>query len=215
MDRYSSMSELLSKLSPKNNYSIHADRSRQSKVKIFAPHGGCIEPCTEPIALAIAMEKHDCFVFSGRRKRGCFNMLHVTSTHYDEPHCLQMAEEAELAIAVHGSDDADDVIHVGGGNTRLGQELTAYLKSLGFPAKPAPPGLEGGDERNFVNRARQKGIQLELSSGFRKSLFPGFPGGIQRDSVRFPRFIGSMRAWIAILEGQFGRRSIDPQAIGS
>ncbi len=201
------MNELLRSLAPRGNYSFHIDQSHRSRVKIFAPHGGCIEPCTEPIALAIAMERHDYFVFSGKRTRGCYATLHVTSARYDEPRCLQMAQESEVALALHGCDEADEVVFVGGGNKSLVQDLIAYLANIGFPAKRAPAGMAGEDERNFINHARQKGIQLELSSGFRRSLFPGFPKSSQRNATLFTRFVESIRAWIELIDQQFASHS--------
>ena len=90
------MTELLRTLPPKENYAISIDSSRNSKIKIFAPHGGCIEPATEPIALALALGSYDYYIFSGKRKEGCNRYLHVTSAHYDEPQCLRMADEAEV-----------------------------------------------------------------------------------------------------------------------
>ncbi len=194
------MSALLAALPARDNFAIHADRSHGSKVKIFAPHGGCIEPCTEPVVLALSMDLYDCYVFSGRRSSGCFATLHVTSTRYDEPQCLALAEEAELALAVHGCEGREELVYVGGGNADLAAKFLARLVAEGFPAQLAPADMAGGDPRNFVNRARQNGIQLELSAGFRKSLFPSFPKSLQRDPVLFPRFVETVRTWLASVE---------------
>ena len=113
------MTELVSTLPARENYTIRVDSSHASKIKVFAPHGGCIEPCTGPIALALAKDNFDCFVFSGIRQKDCFKMLHVTSTRYDEPRCLAMAREAEVALAVHGCDGEEPFAQVGGGNVDL------------------------------------------------------------------------------------------------
>ena len=200
MDRFPSMSALLGVVAPRGNYAIHVDRSHRSNVKIFAPHGGCIEPCTEPIVLAVARGMLDCFVFSGNRKRDCFSTLHVTSTHYDEPQCAEMVRESGVAIAVHGCEGEESVIHIGGGNRNLAPELIQYLAAEGYPAAAAPGNIRGEEKSNFINRARREGIQLELSVGFRRSLFPGFPGCIQRHPRDFPNFIDSLRRWIRELE---------------
>jgi len=200
MDHFSSMTELLSTLPARDNYTIHVDGSHASKVKIFAPHGGCIEPCTGPIALALAIDDFDCFVFSGVRKKDCFKTLHVTSTHYDEPRCLAMVQEAEVALALHGCDGDDAFAQVGGGNEELVRKLSGYLIGLGYSVVPVSGKLKGEDQRNFINRARQKGIQLELSAGFRRNLFPSFPRSIQRHPEEFPKFIESMRSWMLGIE---------------
>ena len=195
-DTFPSMSKLLNALSARDNYVVHADGSRGSRVKIFAPHGGCIEPGTEALALAISLDRFDYFIFSGKRKKGCFQTLHVTSTHYDEPRCLQMAQEAEVALAIHGCDGDESAIHVGGGNVGLVSNLCHYFDDQKFPAFLATGQMKGEDERNFINRSQQKGVQIELSVGFRKHLFPGFPKTVQRHPQEFPRFVESMRRWL-------------------
>jgi phage replication-related protein YjqB (UPF0714/DUF867 family) len=200
VDKFRSMTELLAALPARENYSVHVDQSHRSSIKIFAPHGGCIEPCTEPVALSIALERYDCFVFSGRRSHGCFATLHVTSVHYDEPQCLALAAEAEIGVAIHGCEGAESIVYVGGGNPALAADLIAHLVAGGFPARPAPARMAGGDDRNFVNRARRKGVQIEMSAGFRKALFPSFPRTLQRDPVYLPRFIATMQAWLVRAE---------------
>jgi phage replication-related protein YjqB (UPF0714/DUF867 family) len=193
------MTALLGALPAKDNFSIFIDRSHRSPVKIFVPHGGCIEPCTEPIAMAIAKDRFDLFAFSGVRTKDCFKTLHVTSTHYDEPECLSMAREATLAIAIHGCEGEREAIMIGGGNEPLVQNLLAHLKGLGYPAVKPEGGLSGSDENNFVNFAKHRGIQLELSAGFRRQLFPSFPRSGHRDPAAFPKFVDVMRDWIGTI----------------
>ena len=200
MDTYASMTELLHKLSSRDNYEVYTDQSHHSLIKIFAPHGGCIEPATEPIALGIARERFDYFVFSGRRKTDCYRVLHVTGTHYDEPTCLEMVLASELSVAIHGSAESQELVHVGGGNKELATELIGELRRLGYPAVRAPEGMKGLDDKNFVNLARRRGIQLELSAGFRKTLFPSFPKIFQRNEPYFQRFTTSMKSWLSQIE---------------
>ena len=204
------MTELVRTLPARENYAIQVDSSHASKIKVFAPHGGCIEPCTGPTALALAKDNFDCFVFSGIRKKDCFKMLHVTSTRYDEPRCLAMAREAEVALAVHGCDGEEPFAQVGGGNVDLVQNLISYLNELGYSADPASADLKGEDERNFINLSRKKGIQVELSAGFRRNLFPAFPRSIQRHPEEFPRFIASMRSWMLGIERGLASASLMP-----
>ncbi len=200
VDTFSSMSELMNTLPARSNYSIHIDRSHQSKVKVFAPHGGCIEPCTEPIAMAIGRDMLDCFVFSGTRKKDCFKTLHVSSIHYDEPRCMEMAREAEVAISLHGCDGEESFIVVGGSNKTFSSNLLSHLIDSGYSASPAVAEMAGRDERNFINQARRGGVQLELSAGFRRKLFPGFPKSIQRHPKEFARFVESMQSWICDID---------------
>jgi len=186
------------------NYTIHVDSSHQSQIKIFAPHAGCIEPCTGPIVHAIALNRFDCFVFSGTRKNDCFQTLHVTSTHYDEPQCLAMIGETILAIAFHGCDGDEPFLLIGGGNKDYSVALSTHLTNAGYKVSPATGNLKGQEERNFINRARRKGIQVECSAGFRRKLFPSFPKTLQRNPVEFPKFIGTMRDWLEKIEIELG-----------
>ena len=198
------MTVLMSRLPAPENYAIRVDRSHHSRVKIFAPHAGCIEPCTGPTVHAIAMDRFDCFIFSGTRKKDCFHTLHVTSTHYDEPQCLEMARDAMIAIAFHGCDGDDSFLMIGGGNREYSLALSTYLTDRGYTVPPISGNLRGEDEQNFVNRARMKGIQVECSVGFRRLLFPSFPKTIQRDPIEFPRFIDTMRDWMEKIERELG-----------
>ena len=50
-DRYPSMSALLTDLPSTGNYVLHCESERRSRVALFAPHGGCIEPGTDRIVV--------------------------------------------------------------------------------------------------------------------------------------------------------------------
>jgi phage replication-related protein YjqB (UPF0714/DUF867 family) len=197
MDRYNSMRELLDAVPPADNYTFHIDRRFHSAVKIFAPHGGCIEPCTSPVALALAAGQYDCFIFNGIRKKECFKTLHVTSSRYDEPQCAEMAAEAEIAVSVHGCNDVDVQLKIGGGNTEAATALTDFLRSRGVNTARPEGDLLGVHHDNFINRAKRGGIQLELSVGLRQRLFPSFPRSSQKDPLQFSSFVDAVREWLA------------------
>jgi len=207
VDTFSSMTELMDRVPAHKNYSFHINQSNRSRIKLFAPHGGCIEPCTGPIAVAIGMNLLDYFVFSGKRASECFKMLHVTSTHYDEPHCLQMVGEAELAIAIHGCEGNDNIMYIGGGNKKVSASAYRFFIENGYRVESALEEMKGEDKRNFINRARYQGVQFELSAGFRRNLFPSFPKSIQRHPQEFPKFVRHMHSWINHVEQTFISKS--------
>lgn len=200
MDKFNSMSELLSQLPAHDHYCIHYTDTRKSNVKLFAPHGGWIEPCTGSLVIEIAGESFDYFVFHGMMKKNCFRTLHVSSTRYDEPCCQQMARQALVAVAIHGRDAEEEFIEIGGSNSELVAGLHEYLIDHGYPTVCGSKNHKGEDERNFINLAHHKGVQLELSSGFRKSLFPDFPGTLQRNPKTFQPFITAMQQWLQFIE---------------
>ena len=200
MDRFENMTELLAHLSPDHHYQIQYNNTHNSRVKLFAPHGGCIEPCTGNIVIEIAGERFDYYVFRGIMKKNCFDTLHVPSTRFDEPRCQQMASQAFVAFGIHGCDGEKEYLEIGGGNKALATSLHDCLVEEGYHAIYAPKGRKGEGERNFVNLARHKGVQLELSSGFRKSLFPDFPRTLQRNPKTIQRFISAIQQWLHFIE---------------
>ncbi len=208
MDTFSDMLTLVRSLPSAGNYFIHIDNTHRSRVKIFAPHGGCIEPCTGAIALAVAGNTLDSFVFTGVRKRDCFKKLHVTSVSYNEPQCLQLAEEADVAVAIHGCEGKESFIEIGGGNTDITPRLKIYLDESGYAIRQGPSHRKGEDKLNFINTAKQKGIQLELSEGFRRSLFVDYPKHTQRDPKVYYPFIQTLQQWFYELENRLNKAAV-------
>ncbi len=200
MDRFKTMTELILRLRPEGHYSIAAVEDRSSRVKLFAPHGGSIEPCTGRIVAELAGPDFDHYVFRGEMSRDCHATLHVTSVNYDEPICERMVRSAITALSVHGSKGSEPAIGVGGGNGDYSQRLGDILVREGYPAGPTAAGLGGANPDNFINRCALAGVQLELSAGFRRTLFPGFPRDLQTHAVEFPRFIRTVRAWLLAVE---------------
>jgi phage replication-related protein YjqB (UPF0714/DUF867 family) len=194
------MTELVAGLPRQGNYSVVTIEDRGSAVKLFAPHGGCIEPCTGPIVSELAGGEFDCYIFRGVMRRDCYATLHVTSVRYDHPDCERMIGRAGAALSVHGCASDAPFIEVGGGNAGLSGRLRDLLRGNGYAIGPGAARLAGADPRNFINRCRLGGVQIELSAGFRKLLFPGFPKELQRHPGEFPRFIAVVRGWLTEVE---------------
>ena len=116
-----------------------------------------------------------------------------------------MASTATVAVAIHGCDGDKSFVEVGGGNVEGVASLHKHLIDAGYPSLLAPILRSGRSERNFINLAQQKGVQIELSVGFRRSLFPGFPNTMQRTPGEFKRFVRCMYTWLLELEKQFER----------
>lgn len=199
-DTFKSMTELLASLPEKDNYFFKIDATHGSKVKIFAPHGGCIEPGTSPIVLELAEGTFDYYIFHAIRKTRCNQTLHVTSANYDEPGCLRMARDAQVAVAFHGCDGLDSFIEIGGGHPALADGLKGLMSAAGYPVVPASPDLKGERKRNFINQASIGGVQLELSKGLRQSLFADFPRSLQRNPNTLQPFIQTIRGWLKTIE---------------
>lgn len=104
-------------------------------------------------------------------------MLHLTSTHFDEPRALKMTGSHEYVISLHGYAEEDQQIEVGGTDRVRAADLVEKLQNAGFPAVLL--GMDhphaGVSPNNIANKSKTGlSIQLEMSTGFRKSLFGVF-----------------------------------------
>lgn len=76
-------------------------RHTGSKVVIAAPHAGAIEPGASEIALALAGDDLSYYLFEGRKPKAN-GELHITSSNFDEPQCLELLATATIVVTVHG-----------------------------------------------------------------------------------------------------------------
>jgi phage replication-related protein YjqB (UPF0714/DUF867 family) len=144
---------------------------KPSPVAIIAPHGGGIEPSTSRIAAAIAGDDFNLYLFEGRKREGN-TRLHITSRNFDEPRCLALIAPCDYVVAVHGCDDRDGAIYLGGLDAELRDAIGEQLRAAKFHAGPNPkPFLDGVSPGNICNKGhRHRGVQLELSRDLRDKL---------------------------------------------
>jgi phage replication-related protein YjqB (UPF0714/DUF867 family) len=164
---------------------------------VVAPHGGGIEAGTSEIAAAIAGENHSCYEFEGLKPSGN-SVLHITSTHFDEPMCLTVLGCSEVVLTVHGEHSSDDGegVFVGGLNGPLGAAIGGALRRSGFDVrKHQNPNLQGREPENLCNRGTSlAGVQLELSKAVRATLFDSLTrAGRQKPTGRFELFVSAVR----------------------
>ncbi len=143
---------------------------RKSPVATIAPHGGGIERRTSDIAAAIAEDSYALYLFEGTKPTGN-SKLHITSTNFDEPRCLDLIATCDVVVAVHGLREGE-VIDVGGKDVELRAAISQSLNDAGFAAEVVTTGPHGGTEdRNICNRGRSRqGVQLEIPSRVRDGL---------------------------------------------
>jgi phage replication-related protein YjqB (UPF0714/DUF867 family) len=146
---------------------------RGSSLVVMAPHGGGIEPGTAEIVRALAEEHHSCYIFDGIREHGNYE-LHITSTNFDEPLCLELIKDAQMILAVHGCSGKDERLYIGGLHTHFKKLLFHKLGSAGFNVQLAGSRHAGFHPGNICNRGSSgTGVQLELSLGLRRKMFKG------------------------------------------
>lgn len=160
---------------------------------IIAPHGGGIEPGTSEIAKAIAGVHFSYYTFDGIRQEGN-ERLHITSTLFDEPKCLQIVNVSEVVVAIHGCEGDEKVIYVGGLHEELKAGLIDKLAKAGFDACLADVNYAGAQLQNICNKGRlRRGVQLEVSEGLRRTMFKAFDRqGRKNTTDVFWKFVNSV-----------------------
>ena len=177
------------------DFLVRIKERTSSSTVIIAPHGGGIEPGTSEIAEAIAGPDLSFADFAGLKATGN-GVLHITSTNFDEPRCITLAEAADHVLTIHGEDHKRPVVYLGGRDTELGGRIREALAKAGFAVKEHPnPQLQGLAKRNICNRNRRgAGVQLELSRGLREQLFrPLNAAGRNHPKPRLIRLANAVR----------------------
>lgn len=192
-DIYACFSELAAS-EGRTAYSI-ALHDRGTAVAVVAPHGGGIEPGTSEVAVAIAGEEYSLYLFEGLKARANAQ-LHITSTRFDEPSCISLLSATQIALTVHGEDSAPETVYIGGAHAKAISAIRAALESSGFTVREHHKvSLSGRDLRNICNRgASGAGVQLELSSGLRSTLFRSLTRlGRQQPTARLAQLSTAIR----------------------
>lgn len=169
-DRYSDFDELSRDEREGVDFRICLTR-RVSPVAIIAPHGGKIESGTSEIAAAIAGERYCLYRFEGLKP--CRNrLLHIPSTKFDEPKCMELISTCDIVVSVHGLKGKHEAIDVGGLDHELRDAICGSLNNASFEAKIVTSGRHAGiSQRNICNRGRLgAGVQLEITKGLRGTL---------------------------------------------
>ena len=177
------------------DYGVIVRRARPA-FAIIAPHGGGIEPGSSEIADAIADERFSFYAFEGLKSSGNA-VLHITSTRFDEPMCLNILGNSGVILTIHGEDSgAGEGVFVGGLDVALGAQIGTALTGKGFDVREhSDPDLQGRDPKNICNRGTScAGVQLELSRAVRETMFESLTRtGRKHPTARFGVFVDAVR----------------------
>ncbi len=169
-DKFNCFAELSRQYQIDRDFKISC-RYKDGRIVIFTPHGGGIEGGTSELVTEIAGNDLSFYVFEGLLAHANQD-LHITSAKFDEPKCVGLLTKFQTAIAIHGCEGHEEMIYVGGKDIALMSTLVDRLKDKGYPIRSAAYPLSGSYYKNICNRtASGRGVQLELSSGFRHLLF--------------------------------------------
>jgi phage replication-related protein YjqB (UPF0714/DUF867 family) len=172
MDVYRNFAELSEVEKEDIDFRISAIKREGSSTVIVAPHGGAIEPGTSEVAKEVANIDLSLAIFEGIKSKGN-KRLHITSTNFDEPRCVELVRGSDTVVAIHGEGSEELSVFLGGRDDELSVQLKAALERYGYAVKThGNPDLQGLAAANICNRGRHDdGVQLELSYGLRHTFF--------------------------------------------
>src|SRR5947209_3482359 len=151
-DRYASYSELAMHELEGRDFQVQL-RKTDGILAVIAPHGGGIEPGTSEVADAIAANDFSFYAFEGIRAAGNRRHLHIKSTHFDEPRCVDLVKASQLAISIHGEASDGQVVYLGGLAVITLVRLRESLNGRGFRSQPHESAeLQGRHPANICNR---------------------------------------------------------------
>lgn len=171
-DTYANFSALNAKEREGVDFCVHVLPREASSTVILAPHGGGIEPGTSDVAKQIAGKDLSCATFEGLKPTGN-SRLHITSTNFDEPRCLDLIVASDNVLTIHGEQSKKPVVFLGGKDTVLSEHVRTALEDAKYIVEVHKnPNLRGTHLANICNRGRKRaGMQLELSLGLRTLFF--------------------------------------------
>ncbi len=188
MGLYATFSDLAAAEVHGVDYEIVARHRPRSHIAVIAPHGGWIEWGTTQIAEQIAGDVFSFYSFHGLKRRESRRLLHITSHLFDEPACLSLVAAHDYVVAIHGCQEDDEKVFLGGLDKPLIHDLDLALRAAKIAVACTDHSYPGVHPNNICNRsARGAGVQIELSWAFRQ-------GG------RVPLFVETVRNVFARFE---------------
>lgn len=149
-------------------YRIRVHPVASSSIAVIAPHGGSIEQYTSDIALAVAGQNFNLYLFEGIRRSGNYAALHLTSHWFDEPQCLALLAQCDHVIAVHGCGGEMQQALVGGLDEPLKAAMAQAISALGIDTRVEDHRFPATDPMNICNRGRRGvGVQIEMTMPLR------------------------------------------------
>ncbi len=167
---------------------------RRSMVAVIAPHGGGIEAGTSELAKALSGDDLSLYCFEGLRVKGNA-VLHISSTRFDDPLCLELLTKSQITISLHGCEDRAEVVYVGGLHAEMRKSISEAILAVGFRAIDDSTIHNGDHPANLCNRCRGgRGVQLELSKTMRARMFAGLRASERQTTTRnFESFVSAVR----------------------
>ena len=195
MDKYANFRQLSENETEGVDFRVATRTRKAARTAVVAPHGGAIEPGTTELALSVAGSELNYATFEGLKASGNRD-LHITSTRFDEPKCLNVVSRSRYVLTLHGEGSGAIVAYIGGLDEQLADAIGKKLEANGFAtAVHDNVALAGNSAQNICNKGtRGMGVQLELSKGLRRTLFNSLDAqGRTQTTPAFEKFVTSIR----------------------
>lgn len=200
-DQYSSFDDLARHERAGKDFQIVAIQ-RPSPIAVLAPHGGGIEPGTSEVARTLAEERYSLYLFEALKPMGA-NLLHITSTNFDEPRCLALVHASTWVLTLHGCLGNRAEVFLGGRDFENRSKASVILNKAGFKAAEFNHPFYAEHPANLCNQGRSgKGLQIELSYGLRLKFFQALDKryGRQITTPFFSEFLFALKQIMSTIE---------------
>lgn len=171
-DHYKNFTELKSDTKEHRDWQTNAKTTNNKDILVTAIHGGGIEPGTSELAKLISKKgDYNLYSFEGLLPSNN-KKLHITSTNFDDPKLTEMVYKSNEAISIHGIEEDNKAVYIGGKDKKMAKSITKYLEKEGFNVKKSPRYVNGDSEHNIINKNDSgSGVQIEISTKYRKQFF--------------------------------------------
>jgi phage replication-related protein YjqB (UPF0714/DUF867 family) len=144
-------------------------RRRPSTAAVVAIHGDPIERGVSRIARQVAGEEHNLYLLEGRLPALNYEHLHLASSRFDDPRCLELIAGCDRVVTIHGCNGLEENVLLGGLDEALKAQIAAALTAAGVPCQAEGHRFPGLQPSNICNRgATGMGVQVELTDPVRE-----------------------------------------------
>ncbi|PCK21984.1 hypothetical protein CEY02_05855 [Bacillus pumilus] len=203
IDTYQNYEELSAHEREGIDYQILHKR-KGDQLLVLSPHGGGIEPGVSELVHELT-SNYSMYLFEGLKVKGN-QVLHITSTRFDEPICLSQVHTHHYTFALHGYGETDVYQTLVGGTDRVrAAETVRQLTLNGFQALLLSESdrYSGTHPDNINNQCLTgQSVQIEISQAQRRAFFDDFRRRHRRDTQndQFYRYTNVLKQILTLYE---------------
>ncbi len=167
-DDLTGFADLCSQFAEGRDFVVEIAR-RPSTAAVIAIHGDPIERGVSRIARQIAGQVHNLYLLEGRLPALNYEYLHLASSRFDDPRCLDLVSRCDRVVTIHGCNGLEENVLLGGLDEALKARIAVALTAAGVPCQTEGHRFPGRQPLNICNRgATGMGVQIELTDPVRE-----------------------------------------------